>query len=156
MKYNPLFTSQNTQSYNDTIALLLRLTLGAVILPHGAQMLLGWFGGGGFAGSMEYLTNFRGLPYILGLLVIIIQFFGSIMLLVGFFTRINTIAMIAILTGMIFKGHTEHGFFMNWSGNQAGEGFEYHILAIGIAVALLFTGSGRYSVDYKLFLTEKE
>ena len=68
---------------------------------------------------------------------------------------INEFSMVIIVTGMIFKGHTEHGFFMNWSGNQAGEGFEYHILAIGIAIAILITGSGKYSLDNKLFASEK-
>ncbi len=135
---------------NHTVALILRLTAGLVMLPHGAQLLLGWFGGYGFEGTMNYFTTAEGLPWIVGFLVIMIQFFGSLMLVLGFFTRLNALAMFGIVVGMIFS-HTDYGFFMNWFGNQKGEGFEFHLLLLGICAGSMFLGSGKYSLDQKLF-----
>lgn len=128
-------------------AFILRLTAGIVMFPHGAQMLLGWFGGSGFSGTMQYLTGMEGLPWIIGFMVIMIEFFGSLLLLAGAIIRPVAVAMIIIFIGMIMSGHLEHGFFMNWLGNQKGEGFEYHLLMLGICTGLIITGGGKYSVD---------
>lgn len=127
--------------------LVYRITLGLVLLPHGCQFLLGWFGGYGFTNSMNYLTQGAGLPWIIAFLVIFLQFFGSLFLLAGFASRIIASAMIIMFFGMIVTSHLDYGFFMNWGGNQQGEGFEYHILAIGLLVALLINGSGNFSID---------
>lgn len=127
--------------------LVLRLTLGVVIFPHGAQKLLGWFGGYGFEGTMGYFTQQIGLPYLLGLLVILIEFFGSLALVVGALTRLAALGIGAVMIGAIATVHAGNGFFMNWSGQQAGEGFEYHLLVLGIVLALLVAGAGRWSVD---------
>lgn len=132
---------------NDWIGLILRLTLGIIIWPHGAQKLLGMFGGGGFEGTMGFFTGMLHLPWIVGFLVIIIEFFGSLMIIAGFATRAWAIAMIGLFIGIIFTAHIPNGFFMNWMGAQAGEGYEYHLLVIGIALALLVGGSGKFSVD---------
>lgn len=135
---------------DDTAALMLRLTLGIVFFPHGAQKMLGWFGGHGFSGTMDFFTS-SGMPWILAFLVIVGEFFGSIGLVVGFLGRIAAFGIGCIMVGAIFLGgHIQHGFFMNWFGNQQGEGFEYHLLAIGIALAVLIKGSGRLSVDRAL------
>ena len=133
-----------------TVALILRLTAGLVMLPHGAQLLLGWFNGFGFDATMNHFVTNEGLPWLVGFMVIMIQFFGSLMLILGIFTRLNALAMFGIVFGMIFS-HTEHGFFMNWFGNQKGEGFEFHLLLLGICVSSMFLGSGKYSLDQKLF-----
>lgn len=127
--------------------LLLRLTLGLVMFPHGAQKLLGWFGGFGFGGTMEFFTEKLGLPWLIALLVIIGEFFGSLGLLAGFLTRFSAASLIIIMVGAITMAHLPYGFFMNWFGQQQGEGFEYHLLVIGIAATLLITGAGRWSVD---------
>ena len=127
--------------------ILSRLTLSIVIFPHGCQMLLGWFGGYGFDASMNYLTQTEKLPAIIGVQVILLQFFGSILLLFGFLSRPVAIAMVVLFTGMILTSHLEHGFFMNWSGQAKGEGFEYHLLVIGLMVVLLINGAGAYSFD---------
>lgn len=129
---------------------LLRLILGIVILPHGCQLLLGSFGGFGFNGSMNYFTNTVGLPWIIGFMVIMLQFFGAIFILAGIASRLFAFATIALFAGMIITTHLDHGFFMNWSGNKQGEGFEYHILVIGLALLLLINGSGRFSLDFLL------
>ncbi|MBC6491414.1 DoxX family protein [Flavihumibacter stibioxidans] len=142
---NILFSSLRTGSHWH--GLLLRFTLGAVILPHGCQLLLGWFDGFGFNVSMQYFTGTVGLPWLIGFLVILIQFVGSIFLLAGFASRLVALAMTILFFGMITTSHLDHGFFMNWIGIQKGEGVEYHILAIGLALTILLTGSGRYSID---------
>ena len=126
---------------------ILRVTLGLVIFPHGAQKLLGWFGGFGFDGTMGFFTQKMGLPWLIAFLIIIGESFGSVALLAGFFTRFTAASLIIIMLGAISLVHLPHGFFMNWSGQQQGEGFEYHLLMIGIATALLVTGGGRWSAD---------
>jgi steroid delta-isomerase-like uncharacterized protein len=132
---------------NDLTGLILRLTLGLIIFPHGAQKVFGWFGGPGFTNEMNYFTQTMHIPWLLGLLVIVIEFFGSISLLFGFASRLWSAAIILLFIGIIFSGHLEHGFFMNWFGNQQGEGYEYHLLIIGLSLAIIANGSGKYSVD---------
>jgi putative oxidoreductase len=127
--------------------LILRLTLGLVMFPHGAQKLLGWYGGSGFSGTMGFFTETMHLPWIIGFLVIIAEFFGSLALLAGLLTRFTAASLSVIMLGAIVTSHLPHGFFMNWFGNQQGEGYEYHLLVIGIGLALLVTGGGRWSLD---------
>jgi putative oxidoreductase len=126
---------------------ILRMTLGLVMFPHGAQKLLGWFGGFGFDGTMGFFTQKMGVPWLIALLVIIAESFGSLALLAGFLTRFTAASLAVIMLGAIMMVHAPYGFFMNWFGQQQGEGYEYHVLIIGIAAALLFTGAGRWSVD---------
>jgi putative oxidoreductase len=131
-------------------ATIIRIVLGLILFPHGAQKLLGWFGGYGFDGTMGFLTGSVGLPWIIGFLVIIIEFFGALALIFGFATRIVSIGLIALFAGIVFTGHLDHGFFMNWSGQQKGEGYEYHLLVIGMALSLLVSGAGKWSADYAI------
>lgn len=126
---------------------ILRVTLGLVMFPHGGQKLLGWFGGLGFDGTMRLFTQKMGLPWLIVFLIIIGESFGSVALLAGFLTRFTAASLAIIMLGAISLVHLPHGFFMNWFGQQQGEGFEYHLLVIGIAAALLVTGGGRWSVD---------
>jgi putative oxidoreductase len=127
--------------------LILRLTLGLVIFPHGAQKLLGWFGGFGFSGTMGFFTETLHLPWLVALLVIIGESFGSVALMLGLLTRFTAASYIVIMLGAITMTHLPYGFFMNWFGKQQGEGFEYHLLVIGISLALLATGAGKWSAD---------
>ncbi|HEX7120652.1 MAG TPA: DoxX family protein [Longimicrobiales bacterium] len=133
---------------DDIIPTLLRITLGVVIFPHGAQKLLGWFGGPGYSVTMEALTGMVGLPWVIAFLVIVIEFFGALALIVGLFGRAAALGVATVMVGAVMAGgHLANGFFMNWFGTQAGEGFEYHLLAIGLALAVLLRGSGAASVD---------
>ena len=134
------------QTDADAGMLIVRLTLGIVMFPHGAQKLLGWFGGGGFAATMEGMTG-MGLPAAVVFLVILAEFFGALSLITGFLGRIGAFGILCLMLGAIFMVHLPHGFFMNWFGNQKGEGFEYHLLAIGMALAVLVRGSGALSID---------
>jgi len=127
-------------------ATVLRLSLGLMILPHGLQKTLGWFGGYGFKGSMGYLTESVGAPWIFALLAILAESVGGLMLLAGFGTRAAALGVGGVML-VAATQHWSNGFFMNWFGNQKGEGVEFHLLALGIAVALLILGGGRFSVD---------
>jgi len=126
---------------------MLRLTLGLVMLPHGAQKLLGWFGGLGFDGTLGLFTQKMGVPWLVAFLVVLGESFGSLALLAGLLTRFVAASLAVIMLGAITMVHLPNGFFMNWFGQQKGEGYEYHLLIIGIAAALLVTGGGRWSVD---------
>lgn len=132
---------------DDVAPLVMRVMLGIVFFPHGAQKVFGWFGGHGLAGTLNFFTESMGVPMIFALLVIAAEFFGALGLIVGFLTRIAAFGVASVMAGAIFMVHLQHGFFMNWAGKQAGEGFEYHLLAIALAVALMFTGGGKASVD---------
>jgi putative oxidoreductase len=138
-------------STSDDVALtLLRLVLGIVFFAHGAQKMLGWFGGYGFSGTMDFLTHQMGTPAPLAFLAIVTEFFGGLGLIVGFLTRIPALGIAVEMIGVVFLFHFHNGFFMNWAGNQKGEGYEYHLLAIAIAVVLLWRGGGAFSVDRAL------
>ncbi|MBI5379007.1 MAG: DoxX family protein [Nitrospirae bacterium] len=127
--------------------LILRVMVGVVMFPHGAQKLLGWFGGFGFSGTMGFFTEKLGLPALVAFLVIIGESLGSMALIAGFLTRFVALSFMIIMIGAIGLVHWPYGFFMNWFGQQAGEGFEYHLLVIAIAAALMIAGSGKWSVD---------
>jgi putative oxidoreductase len=128
---------------------LLRLFLALVLFPHGAQKLFGWFGGFGFSGTMAYFTETVKLPWIIGFLVILIEFFGPIALIAGFAVRLWSIAIGIVMAGIILTHFTGY-FFMNWFGNQKTEGMEFFLLVIGMAGALIYSGAGRLSVDAAL------
>jgi putative oxidoreductase len=127
--------------------LITRLTLALVFFPHGAQKVLGWFGGYGFTGTMGYFTSQAHLPYAVALLPVLTEFLAPFALAAGLFTRIAALALGFEMFVAIMTVHATNGFFMNWFGAQKGEGFEYHLLVIGIALALIVQGAGRFSVD---------
>lgn len=132
---------------NDIAVTIMRLTLGIVFLPHGLQKAVGMFGGNGFQGTMHYFTIQMGLPWIIVLLVILAESAGALGLIFGFCTRFCALGIAIDMLGAITMVHWKNGFFMDWSGRQGGQGFEFHLLAIGLAVALLIRGGGALSVD---------
>ena len=127
--------------------LILRIVFAVVLWPHGAQLLLGCFGGYGFSATMQYFTTQAGLHPLVAFVVIILEFFGSILILLGLFTRVFAFASLILFTGMIVTVHQQFGFFMNWYGNMKGEGFEYHLLVIGMLLCLTISGAGKASLD---------
>lgn len=132
---------------NDDIGLFIaRISLGIVILPHGLQKLLGLFGGPGFSGAVEFFVG-SGLPSTVAILIIIGESFGAVGLILGLLSRLAAFGITLIMLGAIFMVHIQNGFFMNWFGNQTGEGFEYHLLALGLSLAVLINGGGKWSVD---------
>lgn len=128
------------------VPLLLRLTLAVVMFPHGAQKVLGWFGGYGFKGTLAFFKG-QGVPTPLALLVFAAEFLGPLGLTLGLLTRIAAFGIACVMLVAILTVHKEHGFFMNWFGTQQGEGFEYHLLALGVALALIIGGAGLWSID---------
>jgi putative oxidoreductase len=134
----------------DLSAPILRLALAGVMWPHGAQKLLGWFGGYGFEGTMGFFTKTIGVPAPVAVSTILIEFFGPLLLIFGLATRAVAAAFVGIMIGAIATVHAPNGFFMNWSGAQAGEGFEYHLLVIAMALALLVRGGGSFSLDRRI------
>ncbi|HTI59294.1 DoxX family protein [Mucilaginibacter sp.] len=138
----------NMAATRDTVILsILRISLGLVMLPHGAQQLLGLFDGYGFTGSTNYYTQHMGIPMFIAVLVVLGQSIGSVLLILGLFSRFAAFGIIIIMIGAVFMVHLSNGFFMNWYGTQKGEGFEYFILLFGVAVPILIYGSGKYSID---------
>jgi len=135
----------STQS--DWAGLILRITVGAIMFPHGAQKLLGLFGGYGYSATMNFFMETLKLPAFISFLVIMIEFFGAVGLITGFASKLWALFMIIIMMGAIFTTNYKNGFFMNWFQTQGGEGYEYHLLVIGMCLALLFTGSGICSLD---------
>lgn len=138
---------------NDYTGLIIRLTLGIVMFPHGAQKMLGWYGGPGFQAELGHLQEME-IPWLVAVMVILIEFFGAISLIIGLVSRLWAIAFGGLFIGIIFMEHFQYGFFMNWFGNQEGEGYEYHLLVIGLCLALWVQGSGRFSIDS--FLLQKK
>lgn len=136
---------------------ILRVMLALVIFPHGAQKLLGWYGGNGFEGTMGFFTEQIGLPWLIAFLVIMGESIGALALAAGFMTRFTAASLGIIMVGAI-PVHWSNGFFMNWSGQQAGEGFEFHLLVIGMGLSLMVTGAGKWSVDQVIgkWLTRQE
>lgn len=140
--FRDLFETDNTTGF-----MFLRLALGAVMFAHGAQKTLGWFGGAGFDQTVQMFSTQLSFPYPVAVAVIAAEFGGSILLIIGLFTRIAALAITVNIGVCGVFNHIQYGFFMNWFGNQKGEGYEYHILVIGIGVALMIKGAGALSFD---------
>lgn len=135
---------------NDTAALILRVTLGAAMFPHGMQKLLGWYGGHGFSGTMGFFTGQLGIPAVLAFLVIMAESFGALGLIAGLATRVAAFGVTVTIAVAAVLLHLQNGFFMNWFGGQKGEGIEYHLLVVGMGVAIMIAGGGKWSADRAL------
>src|SRR4051812_5748772 len=145
MQLSSLFTSV-VATGDSLAATALRVALGLMILPHGLQKTVGAFGGYGFKGTMGYLTGSIGAPWIFAFLAILAESVGGAMLIAGVGTRVAAFGIAATMA-VAAAQHWRNGFFMNWTGSQKGEGIEFHLLAIAIAIALFILGGGRYSLD---------
>jgi putative oxidoreductase len=135
------------QTDKSTTLLAQRVALGLVMFPHGAQKLLGWFGGYGFSGTMGYFTGTMHMPSPVALLVILGESLGAVGLVLGLGTRLCALGIASVMLGAIATTHGQFGFFMNWFGAQKGEGFEYHLLALALAVPLVVRGGGAFAAD---------
>jgi putative oxidoreductase len=140
---------------NDCVLTIARLVLGVVFFMHGCQLVLGWFGGPGFNGAMANFTG-SGIPAPLAFLAIAAEFGGGIALILGLLGRIGALGILCVMAVAIAKVHFQHGFFMNWYGKpDTGEGYEYHLLAIALALVILVKGSGALSIDRLLTPSRK-
>ena len=136
-----------TDDYTITVA---RLVLGVVFFAHGAQKMLGWFGGYGFHGTMNFFTQMMHIPAPFAFLAICAEFFGGLGLLVGFLSRVAAFGISINMLVAIFTVHIHNGFFANWTGQQKGEGIEYHLLALALLFVVMVKGAGALSVDRAL------
>jgi len=131
---------------NSPAQLFIRLALGVVMVPHGLQKVFGWFGGMGFDKTLHAFAG-MGFPMWMTVILMLIESLGAILLIGGFLTRLWALGLGVTMTLCMFMNHVQHGFFMNWFNQQKGEGFEYHVLVLGIVLALLIKGGGMLSVD---------
>jgi putative oxidoreductase len=135
---------------DSTATTIVRLVLGVIFFAHGAQKMLGWFGGYGFTATMGFFTGAMHIPAPLAFLAIAAEFFGGLGLILGFLTRIAAFGIFVNMLVAIAKVHCAFGLFMNWSGTQKGEGFEYHLLVLAMTSFLMIRGAGAFSVDRAL------
>src|SRR5260370_42133859 len=108
---------------NNTATTILRLVLGVIFFIHGAQKMLGWFGGYGFSGTMSFFTGVMHIPALFAFLAIAAEFFGGLGLIFGVLTRIAAFGIFSNMVVAIAMVHHQYGFFMNWTGAQKGEGY---------------------------------
>src|SRR5882724_4471602 len=141
--------SKLIQTSNDWTLTILRLAAGIMIFPHGLQKTFGWFGGAGFSGQMAGF-ELSHIPAVFAFLAIMAEFLGGLGLILGALTRIAAFGLAANMVVAVYAVHWRNGLFMNWSGQQKGEGFEFHILVVAIAVVLMARGGGAASVDRAL------
>lgn len=132
---------------------ILRVVLGFVFLAHGSQKLLGWFGGPGLKQTMNAMHEHLGLPIWVALLTVCTEFFGGVALIAGLLSRIAALGIVVIMLAAILMVHGRYGLFLNWFGDRKGHGYEYHLLVIALAVAIVVKGSGAASLDRLLFIS---
>ena len=137
-----------TNTQKDFSLAFARILFGVVFFAHGAQKMLGWFGGAGFSGTMSDFSRF-GMPAVVALFAIVVEFFGGLSLLFGLLPRVAACAVIIEMIGAILTFHVHNGFFMNWTGHQKGEGIEYHLIAIALSLLIVVHGAGAFSIDRK-------
>jgi putative oxidoreductase len=135
----------------DWIETLIRITLGVVFFAHGAQKLLGWFGGAGLTDTMRTMHQFLGLPIPVAFLAIATEFFGGAGLMVGLLSRVAALGIAVTMVAAILMVHGRYGLFLNWLGDRKGHGFEYHLLAIALAAVIIVRGAGAVSLDRLLY-----
>jgi putative oxidoreductase len=144
---SPSFLGKLTKTDDAIAPTIARVALGAVMFPHGAQKLLGWFGGYGFSATVGFFKSVLHIPAPIAVLVILAESIGALMLLFGVFSRFAAASIALVMLGAVAMAHAHVGFFMNWAGTQQGEGFEYHVLAIALAAIVIVAGGGKASVD---------
>ena len=132
---------------NDPSLLIARLILGILFFAHGGQKVFGWWGGLGFSGTMHFMTAVMHIPAVFALLAICAEFLGGLGLIIGLLTRVAAFGVFVVMVVAIFLVSHKFGLFMNWGGQQKGEGFEYHLLAIALAIVLMAKGAGALSID---------
>jgi putative oxidoreductase len=147
MTNRPSILHRALSTDHDRTLLAQRVALGLILFPHGAQKLLGWFAGYGWSGTMAFFTDTMHLPAPLAALIIVAESLGAVGLVFGAGTRLAALGIASVMLGAIATTHLHVGFFMNWSGAQHGEGFEYHLLALALALPLVVRGGGALSLD---------
>ncbi|MEP1094845.1 MAG: DoxX family protein [Cyclobacteriaceae bacterium] len=131
---------------NDIAPFIARIFLGLVIFPHGAQKILGIWGGHGLQAMMDSFQAWFGIHPVVSALVAFAEFFGSLALILGLFGRFMAATIVMVMLGAIYYVVNDF-FFMNWYSQERGEGYEFHILAIALGLIVIIKGSGKYALD---------
>ena len=134
----------------DWVLTIVRVVLGVVLFAHGAQKLLGWFGGQGFSVTVRTFRDQLGIPAPLACLAIAAEFFCGLGLIVGLLTRIAALGISITMVVAALMVHLKYGFFLNWFGNKPGHGIEYHLVVIALALVVIMKGAGAFSLDSAL------
>jgi putative oxidoreductase len=132
----------------------IRVILGVVFFAHGAQKTLGWFGGAGLKETLRTMHEFLHLPVPVAFLAVMSEFLGGLGLIVGLLGRVAAVGVCATMLSAIVMVHGRNGLFMDWFGDRKGHGFEYHLLAIALAIAIVVRGSGAASLDRLLYVLQ--
>ena len=138
---------------SDWTLFIIRIILGVVFFAHGSQKLLGWFGGHGLKETMHSMHEYLGLPIPLAFLAVAAEFFGGLGLIVGLLSRVAAVGIAVVMLAAIVIVHGRYGLFLNWFGDRKGHGYEYHLLAIALAAAIVVKGSGAVSLDRLLYIS---
>ena len=138
---------------NDPTLTLARIILAVIFFAHGSQKMFGFFGGRGVSGTIEIFQRTMGIPAPLTILAMTAEVFGAFGLFLGLLSRIAALGVLVVMIIAPFANHLYPNFFMNWTGRQTGEGFEYHLLAIALIVSVLVRGAGALSIDRLLTTT---
>jgi putative oxidoreductase len=146
LKGDPIMANMILKTDNSPAQMFIRVALAVVIFPHGAQKVLGWFGGAGLEKTLQSFSQ-MGFPVWATILLMMVESVGALLLVAGFLTRLWALGIGTAIAVCMLKFHVQYGFFMNWLNQQKGEGYEYHILVLGIALALVIKGGGMLSVD---------
>lgn len=133
---------------------VIRVILGVVFFAHGAQKMLGWFGGPGLKETLRTMHEFLHLPVPVAFLAVTSEFLGGVGLIVGLLSRLAAIGVCVTMLSAIVMVHGRYGLFMNWLGDRKGHGIEYHLLAIALAIAIVVRGAGAASLDRLLFISQ--
>jgi putative oxidoreductase len=137
-------------THRDVAPLIARVAVGVVMFPHGAQKVLGWFGGPGFSGVVGMFHQVLHIPTPIAVLDPIAEFFGALALIIGLLSRVAAFGILCVMLVAVGLVHYQNGFLMNWTGKQAGEGFEYHLLMMALCLIVIVKGGGAWSVDRAL------
>ena len=132
---------------SDWVLTLARIVLGIIFFAHGAQKVFGWFGGPGLRKTLRHLTESLGLPPIIALAAVGAEFVGGVALILGILGRISALSIVVNMLAAIFMVHGKYGLFMNWFGDRKGNGIEYHLLTIALAIVIIAQGAGAFSLD---------
>jgi putative oxidoreductase len=132
----------------------IRVILGVIFFAHGAQKMLGWFGGAGLNETLRTMQEFLHLPVPLAFLAVTSEFLGGAGLIVGLFSRMAAIGICVTMVSAIVMVHGRYGLFMNWLGDRKGHGIEFHLLAIALAIVIVVRGAGAASLDRLLYILQ--
>jgi putative oxidoreductase len=128
--------------------LIIRLALGCIFMAHGAQKLFGLFGGAGFAQTMQQFQQGLGIPMPLIFIAMVTEFFGGLAVLTGCLTRLAALGLAVIMIVAIVKVHWAGGFFLNLNCVPGvGQGFEFNLALLAMALGLVISGPGYLSID---------